>query len=96
MGGGGREAKREGTHVYIQLIHVVVQQKLAQHCKQLYSNKKIIIIIACSDKNFSIRKMSDEIVWFPFSDEKGSKLKAVYLRDNIMMIIHLMFTFLPF
>ena len=33
----GREAggafKREGTHVYLQLIHVEVWQKLAQYCK---------------------------------------------------------------
>ena len=29
---GGR-LRREGTYVYIWLIHFVVQQKLTQHCK---------------------------------------------------------------
>ena len=28
----GRRLKREGTHVYLQLIHVVVWQQLTQHC----------------------------------------------------------------
>ena len=32
-GGMGERLKREGTYVYIQLIHVVEQQKLTQHCK---------------------------------------------------------------
>ena len=31
---GGR-FKREGTHVYLWLIHVVVQQKPTQHCKTI-------------------------------------------------------------
>ena len=31
-GMGGR-LRREGMYVYIQLIHIVVQKKLAQHCK---------------------------------------------------------------
>ena len=41
---GGREAQEGGhmgIYVYIWLIHFVVQQKLTQHCKQLYSNKDI-------------------------------------------------------
>ena len=29
----GRRLKREGIYVYINLIHLVVQQKLTQHCK---------------------------------------------------------------
>ena len=29
---GGRP-QREGTYVYIQLIHTIVQQKIAKHCK---------------------------------------------------------------
>ena len=40
---GGR-LTREGIHVYLQLIHAVVQQKLTQHCKaiilQLKKKKK--------------------------------------------------------
>ena len=33
----------EGIHVYIRLIHVVVQQKLTQHCKaSVFQFKKLI------------------------------------------------------
>ena len=32
---GGRSHKKEGIYVRIQLIHVVVQQKLTQHCKAI-------------------------------------------------------------
>jgi len=31
----------EGIYVYIWLIHVVVQQKLTQHCKAIILHKKI-------------------------------------------------------
>lgn len=31
--GGGRRLKR-GIYAYIELIHIVVQEKLTQHCKQ--------------------------------------------------------------
>ena len=31
----GGEFKTEGIYVYIRLIHVVVQQKLTQHCKAI-------------------------------------------------------------
>ena len=34
-GWAGRENQEEGTCVYIQLIHAVVQQKLAQHFKAI-------------------------------------------------------------
>ena len=35
-GGGVRgKSKREGTYVYLGLIHFVVQQKLIQHCKAI-------------------------------------------------------------
>ena len=30
---GGGEAQMGGVYVYLQLIHFVAQQKLAQHCK---------------------------------------------------------------
>ena len=33
MQGAGGRLKREGMYVYIELIQVVVQQKLTQHCK---------------------------------------------------------------
>ena len=39
--GIGEKLKREGIYVFLQLIHVVVQQKLAQQIvMQLYSNLK--------------------------------------------------------
>ena len=38
--GGGRLG-REGVDIYLQLIHVVVQQKLAQHCKAVILQLKI-------------------------------------------------------
>ena len=49
VGWGGREAgrglKREGTHVYLWLIHADAWQKAAQHCKatilQLKKKKRI-------------------------------------------------------
>ena len=37
---GGR-SKRERVYVFMEPIHVVVQQKLTQHFKQLYSKLKI-------------------------------------------------------
>ena len=37
---GGR-LKREGIYVSIQLIHVVVQQKLTQYCKAIILQLKI-------------------------------------------------------
>ena len=36
---GGR-LKREGIHVYVQLIHTVVHQKLTQHCKAIIYSPK--------------------------------------------------------
>ena len=33
--GGGERLQREGIHVYIELIHGVVQPKLTQHCKAI-------------------------------------------------------------
>ena len=39
-GGVGGRLKGEGIYVYIQLIHIIVQQKLIQHLKQLFLKKK--------------------------------------------------------
>ena len=39
MGVGGG-SKREGLHVYIQLIHFVVPEKMTQHCKAVMKVKK--------------------------------------------------------
>ena len=36
----GRKRKREGIHVYIQLIHFTVQHKLPQHYKAILSQLK--------------------------------------------------------
>ena len=38
VGEVGRMRKREGIYVYLELIPVVVQQNLTQHCKALSSS----------------------------------------------------------
>ena len=38
---GGREAQEGGVDIYMELIHVVVQQKLTQHCKAIILQLKI-------------------------------------------------------
>ena len=40
-GGGGGWVKREGTYVYLWLIHVVVWQKTAQYYKTIILQLKI-------------------------------------------------------
>ena len=42
-GGGGREARERGTHVYRWLAHLVVQQKPTQQCKAIILQLKIFI-----------------------------------------------------
>ena len=37
-GGVGGICEREGIHVYLQLIHFIVEQKRIQHCKATYHN----------------------------------------------------------
>ena len=45
MGGGGERLKREGIHVYTQLVHAVVQQKQIQHYKAIiFQLKKFFLI----------------------------------------------------
>ena len=39
--GVGRRFKREEIYVYLWLIHIVVQQKLTQHCKAIILQLKI-------------------------------------------------------
>ena len=34
-GEDGERFKTEEIHVYLQLVHIVVQQKLTQHCKAI-------------------------------------------------------------
>jgi len=34
-GEDGERLKTEEIHVYLQLVHIVVQQKLTQHCKAI-------------------------------------------------------------
>ena len=57
VGGGGRwkgSFKREGTYVYLWLIHVAVWQKLTQYCKAIkkienYTNhKKKLLKTSCT------------------------------------------------
>ena len=40
---GGREVQEEGMFVYLQLIHVVVWPKPAQHCKAITTQLKILL-----------------------------------------------------
>ena len=42
MGELGGRLKREGINIYIQVIHLVVQQKLYNIIKRFYSNDKKI------------------------------------------------------
>ena len=45
----GRRSKW-GLYVYIQLIHIVIQQKLTQHCKAiilLKKKKKRVVLLLC-------------------------------------------------
>ena len=37
--GGGREAKKGGIYVYVQLIHSAIQQKLTQDYKAMINKK---------------------------------------------------------
>ena len=48
-GRGGGRFNREGTYVYLRLIHVVIWQKPAQHCKAIILQLKInyIYIYVC-------------------------------------------------
>ena len=39
--GGGREVQEGGTHVYLWLIHVDVEQKPTQYCKAIILQLKI-------------------------------------------------------
>lgn len=54
VGVGGR-LNREGTSVYIQLIHTVVQQELTQHCKavifQLKEKQHTTVALLCSTES---------------------------------------------
>ena len=48
----GERLKREGTYVYLELIHAVLQKKPTQHCKAIILQLKI---------NFKkIRKKKDD------------------------------------
>ena len=55
MAGMGGRLTREGTRVYIQLIHTVVQQKLTQHCKaiifQLKKKRNTPVTLLCSTES---------------------------------------------
>lgn len=40
MGKGGKETKREGIFIYVQLIYFVAQQKLALYCNTIIFPQK--------------------------------------------------------
>ena len=59
-GGEGRQSKREGMCVYIQLIHFIVQQKLTQHYKaikpqKINLKKRIASLGSCGNKEVLIK-----------------------------------------
>ena len=49
-GGVGGMLKRKRIYVYTQLIHIVVQQKLTQHCKEIILQFKKIFLIKIGGK----------------------------------------------
>ena len=50
-GVGGR-LKREGIYVYLQLILIIVQLELTQHCKAIILKLKKEIFFSCSSLSF--------------------------------------------
>ena len=50
-GVGGR-LKREGIHIYLQLIYIIVQLELTQHCKAIILELKKEIFFSCSSLSF--------------------------------------------
>ena len=52
--GGGRELRREGTYVYLWLIHVDVRQRPIQYCKA--------IVLQLKKRNRSQRNFSSHIM----------------------------------
>ena len=66
--GGGRmggRVKREGIYVYILLIHVIVQQKLIQHCKAIILQLKKEQVSALPDlpPDWERRTQGMIVVW---------------------------------
>ena len=69
--------KREGTYVYLWLIHVIVQQKPVQHCKAIIFQLKInfkkgrkTIISFCRRQEF-VWNFEPEFQWGQFSASTG-------------------------
>ena len=53
-GNGGKEVQ-VGIYVYIQLIYIVTQQKLTQHCKAIIlKKKKKVVFIALPGKKDTV------------------------------------------
>ena len=63
--GDGNSLKREGTYVYTQLIHFVVQQKLTQHCratiqqffKKIQQYRHVIQTFECKYHNSQLKDL---------------------------------------
>ena len=59
MGGGvGERLKREGIYVCLWLIHIVVQQKLTQHCEAvILPTSEYILLLFFMVQTFKEKKM---------------------------------------
>ena len=84
MGGGGRE----GTHVSLWLIHVVVWQKSAQHCKaislQLKKKKR---------QNQEKKNTKKHKTWNSFEDRKEMPEKVEAFDVIFLPPVHLSWLF---
>ena len=89
--GGGKEVKREGTYVYLWLIHVEVWQKPTQHCKiivlQSKINKFLIFLVHQIIMNFILREylssVSTEQTFF-FKANAQYPLTVVFLFYSLI------------
>ena len=91
MGGGGR-LQREGTHVYLWLIHVDVWQKPTQYCKAItlqlkinkfLTNKKHVTAQMIGSITVKVKKKNQVLVELKMSQQcsmAGKKEKKSYYK----------------
>ena len=66
----GWEIQREGTYVYLWLIHVSVQQKPTQYCKAIILIKNKLIFFKEKESTSSVLGMNKPIDIVHFNREK--------------------------
>ena len=85
MGGGvGGRLKRKEIYVYLWLIHVVVQQKLAQHCKAIVLQLKIKFKNLAVDKNQQDRMFFKIFVGDPDSICGQKSIIFILLKEILL------------